>query len=205
MTTKVFKITDPSDPSVREAARILKNGGLVAFPTDTVYGLGALSTISAATERIFEVKGRPYEKALILLLSSPADIEMCCGDIPDKAYELAERFWPGPLTLVLPKRRDFNFAVAYGMSTVAVRCPDNAIARELIRLAGAPVAAPSANTSGKPSPRNADDVLADLGGRIDAVIDGGECIIGRESTILDLTANTPRIIRQGALSPEVLM
>ena len=187
------------------AADILKNGGLVAIPTETVYGLGANGLDEAAVAKIFEAKGRPQDNPLILHVADAADMEKFCHSIPKAAYALADAFWPGPLTLVLPARDTVPKRTTAGLSTVAVRCPDCDITRSIIRLAGVPVAAPSANISGKPSTTTAQHVLHDHDGRIDAIVDGGSCRVGVESTIVDLTEERPRLLRPGGITPEQLL
>ena len=187
------------------AADIIKNGGLVAIPTETVYGLAANGLDEAAVAKIFIAKGRPQDNPLILHIADAAQMDTLCHSIPDSAYRLAERFWPGPLTLVLPARDCVPKCTTGGLSTVAVRCPDNAITREIIRRSGVPVAAPSANISGKPSTTTAQHVLHDHDGRIDAIVDGGSCRVGVESTIVDLTEERPRLLRPGGITPEQLM
>ena len=187
------------------AADILKNGGLVAIPTETVYGLGANGLDEAAVAKIFEAKGRPQDNPLILHVADAADMEKFCHSIPKAAYALADAFWPGPLTLVLPARDTVPKRTTAGLSTVAVRCPDCDITRSIIRLAGVPVAAPSANISGKPSTTTAQHVLHDHDGRIDAIVDGGSCRVGVESTIVDLTEDRPRLLRPGGITPEQLL
>ena len=187
------------------AADILKNGGLVAIPTETGYGLGANGLDEAAVAKIFEAKGRPQDNPLILHVADAADMEKFCHSIPKAAYALADAFWPGPLTLVLPARDTVPKRTTAGLSTVAVRCPDCDITRSIIRLAGVPVAAPSANISGKPSTTTAQHVLHDHDGRIDAIVDGGSCRVGVESTIVDLTEERPRLLRPGGITPEQLL
>ena len=187
------------------AADILKNGGLGAIPTETVYGLGANGLDEAAVAKIFEAKGRPQDNPLILHVADAADMEKFCHSIPKAAYALADAFWPGPLTLVLPARDTVPKRTTAGLSTVAVRCPDCDITRSIIRLAGVPVAAPSANISGKPSTTTAQHVLHDHDGRIDAIVDGGSCRVGVESTIVDLTEERPRLLRPGGITPEQLL
>ncbi len=191
--------------TAQTAADILKNGGLVALPTETVYGLGANGLEEAAVAKIFEAKGRPQDNPLILHVSDSRDMEKFCHHIPESAYRLAEKFWPGPLTMVLPARDIVPLSTRAGLPTVAVRCPDNAITREIIRLSGVPVAAPSANISGKPSTTTADHVRHDHDGRIDAIVDGGSCRVGVESTIVDLTEARPRLLRPGGVTPEQLL
>ena len=187
------------------AAEIIRNGGLVAIPTETVYGLGANGLDETAVAKIFEAKGRPQDNPLILHISGPEQIELFCHHIPQKAYDLAEAFWPGPLTIVLPAKECVPRRTTGGLSTVAVRCPDHAAAREIIRLAGVPIAAPSANISGKPSTTTAEHVLHDHDGKIDMIVDGGPCRVGVESTIVDLTEERPRLLRPGGIGPEELI
>jgi L-threonylcarbamoyladenylate synthase len=186
------------------AAGIIRNGGIVGVPTETVYGLAANGLDASAVEKLYDVKGRPETKPISLLVTGMADAGMFCRDIPDLAYRLAERFWPGPLTIILRKKDKVPDIVTAGGGTVGVRCPDHPKTLELIRLAGVPLAAPSANLSGEPSLKAAADVLKVFGGKIDAVIDGGPCAGGIESTILDLTVTPPKILRQGGLSAEAI-
>jgi len=187
------------------AASIIQSGGLVAIPTETVYGLGANGLDEAAVSKIFEAKGRPQDNPLILHVADSRDMERFCRSIPQAAYALAEAFWPGPLTIVLPARDVVPKRTTAGLSTVAVRCPDCAITRRVIALAGVPIAAPSANISGKPSTTTAAHVRHDHDGRIDAIIDGGPCRVGVESTIVDLTEERPRLLRPGGITPEQLL
>ena len=187
------------------AAELIKNGELVAIPTETVYGLGADGLNPRAVAKIFIAKGRPQDNPLILHIAEAKDMEKFCHDIPDAAYRLAESFWPGPLTMVLPARDIVPKCTTAGLSTVAVRCPDNAVTREIIRLAGVPIAAPSANISGKPSTTTAQHVLHDHDGNIAAIVDGGPCQVGVESTIVDLTEGKPRLLRPGGITPEQLL
>ena len=202
MNTLFLSAEDAATPSI--AADIIKNGGLVAIPTETVYGLGANGLDENAVAKIFEAKGRPQDNPLILHLCGPEQIELYCHHIPQKAYDLAEKFWPGPLTMVLPARSNVPKRTTGGLSTVAVRCPDSDITREIIRLAGVPLAAPSANISGKPSTTTAQHVLHDHDGKIELVVDGGSCRVGVESTIVDLTEERPRLLRPGGITPEQL-
>ena len=204
--TQVFSVSDPAagNDAIQNAADLLRRGGLVAFPTETVYGLGANGLDEAAVTRIFEAKGRPQDNPLILHIASDDQLDQYCADIPPAAYALAKRFWPGPLTLVLRRRPTVPDAVTAGLSTVAVRCPAHPVALALIRAAGVPVAAPSANRSGKPSPTRFAHVLADLSGRVDIMLDGGDCDVGVESTVLDLTESPPRLLRPGGVPLEAL-
>ena len=187
------------------AASIICSGGLVAIPTETVYGLGANGLNEAAVAKIFIAKGRPQDNPLILHIADASEMEKLCHSIPESAYRLAEKFWPGPLTMVLPARDIVPKCTTGGLPTVAVRCPDNAITRQIIRAAGVPLAAPSANISGKPSTTTAEHVLHDHDGRIDAIVDDGACRVGVESTIVDLTEERPRLLRPGGITPEQLV
>ena len=202
MQTLYLSANHPETPEI--AADLIKNGELVAIPTETVYGLGANGLNETAVAKIFEAKGRPQDNPLILHVADIADIEKFCHTIPEAAYTLAEKFWPGPLTMVLPARDTVPLSTRAGLPTVAVRCPDNDVTRQIIRLAGVPIAAPSANISGKPSTTTAEHVRHDHDGRIAAIVDGGPCRVGVESTIIDLTEDTPRLLRPGGITPEQL-
>ena len=205
MTTRYFTITSPRDAArVKAAADILRRGGLLAIPTETVYGLGADALNEDAVARIFEAKGRPQDNPLILHIPASDWLARCCMDVPEAAYRLAEAFWPGPLTMVLNKSPAVPLRVTGGLPTVGVRCPDHAVTRAVIEAAGVPVAAPSANLSGRPSCTTAAHVRADMDGRIDGVVDGGACAVGVESTIIDLTVSPPRLLRPGGLPLEAL-
>ena len=203
METLLLSAEAPSTAQI--AADIIKKGGLVAIPTETVYGLGANGLDEQAVIKIFEAKGRPQDNPLILHVAEPAEMEKFCHDIPKSAYLLAEKFWPGPLTMVLPARDIVPRRTTAGLDTVAVRCPDNDTTRQIIRLSGVPIAAPSANISGKPSTTTAQHVFHDHNGKIDAIVDGGPCRVGVESTIVDLTDERPRLLRPGGITPEQLM
>lgn len=189
---------------VQEAADILKDGGLVAFPTETVYGLGANGLDPQAVSAIFAAKGRPQDNPLILHVPSAHCLDRYCADIPAIAYALAQRFWPGPLTMILRRKPLVPDVVTAGLDTVGMRCPDHPVARRILELCQLPVAAPSANLSGKPSPTTARAVWEDMDGRIDAVVDGGPCSVGLESTIVDLTASPPRLLRPGGVTLDQL-
>ncbi len=202
MNTLYLSAEDPKTPAI--AANIIMQGGLVAIPTETVYGLGANGLDENAVAKIFEAKGRPQDNPLILHISGPEQIELFCHHIPQAAYDLAEKFWPGPLTMVLPARSNVPKRTTANLDTVAVRCPDSDVTREIIRLSGVPLAAPSANISGKPSTTTAKHVKYDHDGRIDAIVDGGACRVGVESTIVDLSGEKPRLLRPGGISPEQL-
>ena len=203
MRTLYLSASAPETAAV--AANLITNGELVAIPTETVYGLGANGLDESAVIKIFEAKGRPQDNPLILHLSEAAEMERYCENIPEAAFLLAERFWPGPLTMVLPARDCVPKRTTGGLTTVAVRCPDSAITREIIRLAGVPLAAPSANISGKPSTTTAEHVRHDHDGRIAAIVDGGACRVGVESTIVDLTEQPARLLRPGGITPEQLV
>ena len=202
MNTLYLTAEDPKTPAI--AANIIMQGGLVAIPTETVYGLGANGLDENAVAKIFEAKGRPQDNPLILHISGPEQIELFCHHIPQAAYDLAEKFWPGPLTMVLPAKSVVPRRTTAGLDTVGIRCPDSDVTREIIRLSGVPLAAPSANISGKPSTTTAKHVLYDHDGRIDAIVDGGACRVGVESTIVDLSGEKPRLLRPGGISPEQL-
>lgn len=203
MKTRLLSASDPATPEI--AAGIIRRGGLVAIPTETVYGLGANGLDEAAVASIFAAKGRPQDNPLILHVAEPKEMEKFCHSIPESAYALADKFWPGPLTMVLPARDVVPKRTTAGLSTVAVRCPDNDATRAIIRLSGVPIAAPSANLSGKPSTTTAEHVLHDHDGKIDAIVDGGPCRVGVESTIVDLTEERPRLLRPGGITPEQLL
>lgn len=187
-----------------EAAEILRRGGLLGIPTETVYGLGANGLNPDAVGRIFAAKGRPQDNPLILHIPSADWLERYCGDIPDTAYALAERFWPGPLTMVLRRKRVVPDVVTAGLDTVGMRCPAHPVCRAILAAADVPVAAPSGNTSGRPSPTNMADMLEDMDGKIDGIVDGGPCAVGVESTIVDLTVMPPRLLRPGGVTLEQL-
>lgn len=205
MKTQILDLTGGGErEKIRLAADILKNDGIVAIPTETVYGLAASAYSDSAIKKVFTAKGRPQDNPLIVHIS---DIEMLndvAEDIPETALQLARRFWPGPLTLVLKKGKSICGSVSAGLDTVAVRMPDNDVAREVIRVSGLPLAAPSANISGYPSPVSADHVIGDLNGKIDAVIKSTDCRVGVESTVVSLVTNPPRLLRPGAVTPEQL-
>ncbi len=203
MKTLLLSATHPD--TAKTAAQIIKAGGLVALPTETVYGLGADGLNPDAVAKIFEAKGRPQDNPLILHVTGAEQIELFCHDIPQAAYDLAEAFWPGPLTMVLPARSIVPKCTTAGLPTVAIRCPDSQVTREIIREAGVPIAAPSANISGKPSTTTAAHVLHDHDGKIEAIVDGGPCRVGVESTIVDLTEERPRLLRPGGITPEQLI
>lgn len=202
MKTRILRINPqkPERKKIEEAAGILRKGGLVAFPTETVYGLGANAFDRKAVRKIFSAKGRPGDNPIIAHICSIGQLHVLAEKVPEKALLLAKRFWPGPLTLVLQKKKGVPEEITAGLSSVAVRMPENRIALELIKKAGVPVAAPSANLSGRPSPTKASHVIEDLIEKIDAVIDGGSVSIGIESTVLDMTAGVARILRPGKIT-----
>lgn len=205
MHTIRMDMTDGTDPQqMRLAGAILREGGLVAFPTETVYGLGGNALDPEASRKIYEAKGRPSDNPLIVHIAEFGALEKITEEVPDTARLLADAFWPGPLTMIFRKSSLVPTQTTGGLDTVAVRMPAHEAALELIRQAGGYVAAPSANASGRPSPTRASHVLEDLDGRIDAVIDGGEVGIGIESTIVDLTDEVPTILRPGYISAEML-
>ncbi len=186
------------------AAQCLQNGQLVAFPTETVYGLGANALDDHAAKAIYQAKGRPSDNPLIVHIYDQKQLDLLTSVIPPKAQSLMERFWPGPLTLILPKSSAVPLCVSGGLATVAVRMPNHPTALKLLALADLPIAAPSANTSGRPSPTSAEHVWHDLSGKIAGIIDGGETSIGLESTVVDMTAAVPVILRPGAITKEQL-
>ena len=187
-----------------QAAELLRQGRLVAVPTETVYGLAADATQERAVRANYDAKGRPETKPLNVLVDGMPMVESVCRDIPKDAYKLAEAFWPGPLTMILWGNGSLPLIVPAGGKTQGVRCPDHRSTLAVIRALGRPLACPSANLSEQPSPKSAEDVLAQLGGRIDAVLDGGPCNLGVESTILDLTVTPYRILRRGGLSRKAI-
>ena len=189
---------------IEKAAGILRKGGLVAFPTETVYGLGADGLNASACKKIYEAKGRPSDNPLILHIGNISQLKDIVCDIPECAVKIIDRFWPGPVTLVFRKKSIVPDSVSGGLNTVAVRFPSNPVARAIINAAKTPVAAPSANTSGKPSPTRAKHVLHDMDGKIDMIIDGGSCEVGLESTIVDVTGKKPVILRPGGITKEML-
>ena len=201
---QTLRLSAAKQEDLETAAELIKGGALVALPTETVYGLGANGLDPEAVAKIFSAKGRPQDNPLILHVAELARLYDFCEPVPPAALLLAERFWPGPLTVVLRAKPIVPRRTTAGLDTVAVRCPDHAATREIIKLAGVPIAAPSANLSGKPSTTTAEHVLHDMDGRIDAVVDGGPCRVGVESTIVDLTGEVPRLLRPGGIGPEAL-
>lgn len=194
----------PTPQSIRKAVEILKQGGLVAFPTETVYGLGAKALDEEAVRKIFAAKGRPADNPLIVHVAEAEQIDLLVAAIPASAEALMERFWPGPLTLIFKRSHRVPAVVSAGLETVAIRSPDHPVAQALIRGLGEPVAAPSANRSGRPSPTRGEHVLEELGGVVSIILDGGPCEVGVESTVVDLVSDPPRILRPGAVTAEAL-
>lgn len=201
-STRALRGDVPAD--IERAATILRDGGLVAFPTETVYGLGADASNDAAVARIFAAKGRPADHPLIVHLASADALTDWARDIPDAAWRLAERFWPGPLTLILKRAPGVADAASAGLPTLGVRVPGHPVAQALLTAFGGGIAAPSANRFGRISPTAADHVMAELAGRIDAVIDGGRCAVGLESTIVDLSGPAPQLLRPGHISSDAI-
>ena len=207
METKRIKINDTkniNDEELKEAAQILRDGGLVAFPTETVYGLGGNALDEKAAGKIYAAKGRPSDNPLIAHVSCAAEVTPLVKYIPESGKKLMDAFWPGPLTIIFPKSDIVPYGTTGGLDTVAVRMPVDPVANRLIALAGVPVAAPSANTSGRPSPTTADHVWQDLNGKIEMIIDGGPVGIGVESTIVDVSGDVPAVLRPGAITMEML-
>ena len=207
METKRITVTDSDrikEEELEEAARILREGGLVAFPTETVYGLGANALDEEAAKKIYAAKGRPSDNPLIAHISSPEELKPLAAEVPDMAKKLMDCYWPGPMTLVFKKTDLVPYGTTGGLDTVAVRMPSDPVAKTLIRLAGVPIAAPSANSSGRPSPTTADHVWQDMEGKIDMIVDGGPVGLGLESTIIDVTGPVAMILRPGAITIEMV-
>lgn len=202
---RVVRMTEDhlDDKALREAGEILKRGGLVAFPTETVYGLGGNALDPEASKKIYAAKGRPSDNPLIVHIAEIGALDRIVKNVPEKAKKLADAWWPGPLTMIFDKTDEVPLETTGGLDTVAVRFPSNKIAMHMIRYAGGYVAAPSANTSGRPSPTLAEHVEEDLGGVIDMIIDGGQVDIGLESTIIDFTVDPPAILRPGYINREM--
>lgn len=209
MNTKMWSVdnvveTENGYPQLQEAAQLLKENEAIAFPTETVYGLGANALSDEAVVKIFEAKGRPSDNPLIVHIGAKEQLSHIVTDIPPVAEELMKHFWPGPLTLVLPRKEGISEKVTAGLQTVGVRMPDHPVARALIEKANVPVAAPSANRSGRPSPTLASHVYEDLQGKIAGIVDGGATGVGVESTVLDCTSSVPTILRPGGITKEQL-
>ena len=205
METEIVVVSDPArqESDLRRAADVLRRGGLVVFPTETVYGLGGDATDAEASEKIYAAKGRPSDNPLIIHIAEPADAEKYAVTNPTY-YRLAKAFMPGPLTVILPRREIIPLATTGGLETVAVRCPSHPVAHRLIALCGFPIAAPSANLSGKPSPTCAADVAHDMNGRVDMILDGGESEIGLESTIVKIDGDSLTLLRPGGITYDAL-
>ena len=196
-------IKTPTDEYIKKAADIIADGGLVVMPTETVYGLGANALDSKAVTNVYKAKGRPMDNPLIVHLASAADTEKY-AHTSELFYKLADRFMPGPLTVIMPKKDVIPYEVTCGLDTVAIRVPSNEIAHKLIEMSGCPIAAPSANLSGKPSPTSFSHVVEDMMDRVDAIIDGGKCTVGLESTVIILKGNSAEILRPGKVTYEEL-
>ena len=196
--------TENTKENIEKAAEIIRRGGLLGIPTETVYGLGANALNADACRRIYEAKGRPQDNPLIIHVPDASWLSRYCEKVPESAYRLAEAFWPGPLTMILPKREIVPYRTTGGLETVGVRCPNHPVTLAVIAAADVPIAAPSGNTSGRPSPTSAEDMLEDMDGKIDGIFDGGPCGVGVESTIIDLTCQPPRLLRAGGLPLEEL-
>lgn len=199
MKTVIYSTTSKD---IEKAAEIISRGGLVAFPTETVYGLGADAMNSKAVADVYKAKGRPSDNPMIVHVSDSSDLDKLTGSITNDMKRLMDELWPGPLTMVVPKGESVPMRTTGGLDTVAVRMPANEVALKLIAMSGCPIAAPSANLSGKPSPTRADDVIADMDGRIQGIIRGEDCKVGIESTVLDMTGETPVILRPGIITAQ---
>lgn len=204
METELININSINDETLKRAGKCIKSGGLVAFPTETVYGLGGDGLNELAASKIYQAKGRPSDNPLILHINDQKMLSRIVADVTPMAQKILTAFCPGPITIILPKSDEVPKTVTGGLNTVAVRMPDNDIARKLIKYADTPIAAPSANISGRPSPTSAKEVYKDLHGRIEMVLDGGNCHFGVESTIVDCTEDVPVILRPGAITKEML-
>lgn len=206
MQTEILKITSAAEKApILRAAEILKNGGLVVIPTETVYGLAGSALSATAAGAIYRAKGRPSDNPLIVHISAFSQLpELITGPVPPAAEKCMQAFWPGPFTCILPKSQKIPSSVSGGLQTVAIRMPSNPIARAVITACGLPLAAPSANLSGSPSPTNPQDVIRDLSGRVDAILAAGSCTVGVESTVVTFATNPPRLLRPGGVTAEQL-
>lgn len=202
MKTVIFDAKTDYDSAVSGAARILKSGGIVAIPTETVYGLAASAFDENAVKNVFEAKGRPQDNPLIVHICDMTMLETVACDIPKKAFECAKKFWPGPFTMVLKRNKNIPASVSAGLDTVAVRMPSDKTAHDIIKASNLPLAAPSANLSGRPSPTTPEHVITDLNGKIDAVVCGNDCEVGVESTVISLDGEQPRLLRPGGVTAE---
>ena len=198
------KILEPTIENIKLAANVIKEGGLVAFPTETVYGLGANALDEAAVKKVYEAKGRPSDNPMIVHISRASDIGQTTRMLSPDIVNLIDNFWPGPLTLIVKSKDAIPKVTRGGLETVGVRLPDNEIARELIELSGVPIAAPSANISGRPSPTRVEDVIEDLDGKVDIILKGEDCRVGIESTVLDVSGDKLMILRPGFITAEQL-
>lgn len=204
MTTEFLRADGSDSEAVSRAAEILRSGGIVAIPTETVYGLAGNALDAETVKKIYRAKGRPSDNPLIVHIAKIQDWRPLVEEIPERAMALAERFWPGPLTVILKKSAVIPDEICGGLDTVAVRMPSDKIAAAIIEKSGVPLAAPSANTSGRPSPTSARHVAEDLSGKIDAIVDGGVCSVGIESTVISLAGDRPRLLRPGGITPQML-
>jgi L-threonylcarbamoyladenylate synthase len=206
METILLRVKDPKQDisAIQAAASVLRKGGLAAIPTETVYGLAANALDPKAVAKIFQVKNRPADNPLIVHIAELDQLPSLARNIPQAAYDLADAFWPGPLTMILPKQDCIPDIVSAGLDTVAIRFPSHPVASAVIRESGLPIAAPSANLSGSPSPTNARRCVEDLSGKVEVIIDGGDCSVGVESTVITLADNTPRLLRPGFVTLEQL-
>lgn len=206
MNTEVIQVYDTktNNPALKKAARLIREGELVAFPTETVYGLGANALNPDAVKKIFVAKGRPGDNPLIVHIAKWEDVNPLVEEVPEKARLLMDAFWPGPLTIILKKSSEIPDEVTAGLGTVGLRMPAHPVARALVTASGRPIAAPSANLSGKPSPTTAHHVLKDMNGRIPLILDGGKAAVGLESTVLDMTEEVPVLLRPGGVTLEML-
>lgn len=205
MKKETLIIDGNNTEELKKASEILKSGGLVAFPTETVYGLGANALNEEALKKIFEAKGRPQDNPLIVHISELEQLDDLVEEIPLKVFEIMKAFWPGPLTLIMKKKKEISNIITAGLDTIAIRMPSHPVAKELLSMAEVPVAAPSANISGKPSPTDSEHVIEDLSGRVDAIVEGGKTGVGVESTVLDVSGDIPTILRPGGVTEEQLI
>jgi L-threonylcarbamoyladenylate synthase len=205
LETKIFHVDEKNiDQSIiEEAGAVIRGGGLVAFPTETVYGLGANALDADAVKKIFEAKGRPQDNPLIVHISDFDELQALVTEIPDIARKLMAKFWPGPMTIIFRKAGIIPYETSAGLESVGIRMPSNSIARALIKAAGVPIAAPSANISGRPSPTEVDSCIEDLYGKVDMILGGEKCEVGVESSVIDVTAYPPCILRPGGITPEM--
>jgi len=204
LNTKIIFALKAREEAVEEAADVIRNGGIVVMPTETVYGLGADAFNAVAVKKIFDAKGRPQDNPLIVHISDMEMLDRAARSVPECARQLMDAYWPGPLSVIMKKTTEIPGVVSAGLDTVAVRMPGSDIAREIIAKAGVPVAAPSANVSGRPSPTTARHAYEDLCGRVPLIIDGGACMVGVESTVVDVTSGSPVVLRPGAVTADMI-